>query len=233
MLTDIITHTTTILKTNAKFITAPEIATAVNSAIVEHSRNRPYIKAFDIVSDGLVRQDIPIASGWIQGQSQATKIEYPVGKFPASLIDSDRWAEVEDINAGVIVRRIGFVSVPKNGDTYRFFFTSPHVITGAATTATATEEEAIGHLGAAKACLILAARFAHSAEPSINADAIDYQSKREEFIRQAEEFRREYEVILIGDKTAARPSSVAVRQTAGMILEQRTEVGRYRRFGGS
>jgi hypothetical protein len=119
-------------------------------------------------------------------------------------------------------------------------FSIPITTTGAGTTVGTSislevntlseqEEEGIGFLGASKGFLAIASKFAHTNDPTQEADAIDYRTKRSEFIRQSEQMRLEYDNILSGSKGSATASSFVVSPSLGLPLERRMSPNR---FGG-
>ncbi len=159
----------------------------IAAAIALYSKHRPRLICSDM--PGQDGPDINLPADWAEGLSAISAIEYPIGTVPESLIDSRDWR---------------FYRSPT--DTYiRFACHSPAAAESVRLLYNVlyTEEtippgdlDAIADLAGARCCRQLAAAFAQTNDPTIQADSVNYRSKSSEFSALAVKLETAYKAHL-------------------------------------
>jgi hypothetical protein len=156
----------------------------IEEALLEYSRRRPYKQTVKLTGDGTFYFSLP--SDWNNEISTITEIEYPIDRSPQCNLESKKY-EVSQLDTGYTGKFIG-EAYPGLDESFYVRYTSPHTITASATSINDIHKRAFINLCASIACMSIASKYGHTAESSISADAIDYQSKGDEFASRAKEY---------------------------------------------
>lgn len=195
-----------VLQDDAKFLTAAEKDDVIELAMEQVNHDRPRNLVFDIAGDDTA--DYALPSDFQKAFSVVSSVETPAGETPPIFrIRDDDWFIYEDPSQapGSQLRLRFKVSTPKTGDTIRVSITTPYVVS----TATTTIDSQSIFLGLIyKSAVIafrgLAAKFAQSADPSIEADSVDYGGRSQNYLFLAERYETNYKgVIGLGEDTKA------------------------------
>jgi hypothetical protein len=117
-------------------------------------------------------------------------IEYPAGRRPPVLLESEDW-QLYRVSTTVLKIRLTS-STPATGETVRVTWTKPHTVDQAQSTIPAQDEEAVANLAAAVALRQLAAYYANTVDATIQADSVNYRSKSSEYQKLAGELEQRY-----------------------------------------
>jgi hypothetical protein len=191
-----ITAIDTLVKDEAVKLSASDKVQALNSALVDYGKDRPYK-----VSKFVTHNDTPdyllttvLGSLWNNEFSVIEEIEYPAGQSSPQMLDNDDYTIyddgtaqdgsnlilkfAEDLSEDFIVkftteRKIPVDTVPNFPDTNDTF-------------------NNLILLGAMYECLMLASAFAQSIDSSISADAVNYNEKTNKYISLAKTYYKRY-----------------------------------------
>ncbi len=172
----------------AKFTTA-QIDRAIVEAVKRYSRVRPVEAVQDFAGDGATF-DFALPIGWQQDSSTIRAVEYPAGQRPASLLEPADW-ELYRSTTSVVKLRLKSLT-PASGQTLRVTWTKPHVVDVTSSTIIAHDEEAVSNLAAAVGLRQLAAHYANTVDPTIQADSVNYRSKSSEYLKLADTLEGQY-----------------------------------------
>lgn len=195
-----------ILQDDAKFLTVAEKDDVINLALEQVNHDRPRNLVFDITGDGT--QDYALPSDFQKAFSTVSSVEHPAGETPPVFrIRDDDWFIYEDPSkaAGLQLRLRFKATTPNSTEIIRTTITTPYTLTEAVTTIdTQTVFLAIIYKSAVMAFRALAAKFAQSADPSIDADSVDYGGRSQNYLFLAERYETNYKgVIGLGEDTKA------------------------------
>jgi len=160
-----------------------DYAAAVTEALKRYSKHRPRIICEDLTGNG--SHDLALPAGWTEGISAIVSVEYPVGTFPETLLESNDWAEYLTPE-GKKLRLADYA--PSAVETVRVLYQTLH----SEVTLPATDVEAVANLGASICLRLLAALYGQTSDPTIGADVVNYRSKADEFRRLADAFEAQY-----------------------------------------
>lgn len=195
-----------ILQDDAKFLTATEKDDVIELALEQVNHDRPRNLVFDITGDGT--QDYALPSDFQKAFSIISSVEHPAGETPPVFrIRDDDWFIYEDPSKGAGLQlRLRFkATTPTATETIRVTITTPYALTVSVTTIDSQSIFlAVIYKSAVLAFRGLAAKFAQSADPSIDADAVDYGGRSQNFLFLAERYETNYKgVIGLGEDTKA------------------------------
>jgi len=171
----------------------------ITEALLEYSRRRPYQQTEKLTGDGTFFFDLP--SDWDTEFSWIEQIEYQIDRSPASIIEPKKYTVVQ-LDTGWTGKFIGEY-YPGNGEYFYVRYMKLHTITASATSIVDSHKRAFINLCASITCMAVAAKYGHTADASNEADAIDYNSKGDEFAARSREYYKMF------DKTI-KPSTSSV-----------------------
>ena len=163
---------------------------AVAAALARYSKDRPRQAYKDYAGDGAA-YDFALPADWDRALSVAEGVEYPRGQREAAYLQRRDWTIYAPGTSAEKLRLLHHT--PGSGETARLFYTLPHMADQNTTTVPASDEKAVGWLGAAEGCHVLARRFAQTSAPTLSADAVDHLSKAAEYTRLGKELERKYQ----------------------------------------
>ncbi|MCK5607336.1 hypothetical protein KAR91_35965 [Candidatus Pacearchaeota archaeon] len=206
------------LQDYAEFLQPDDRTTFLEQAVLLYSRERPLIKIAELTGDASAF-DFSLPSGWVEDFSYIKgRIEYPVNDDIQSrpYVDDNSWEFIRKLDGSDTTTYIRFLTfTPASSEKARFEYTIPHSITESSVTVKDGDSEAVVSLAASMCFWALAARFAQTSDPSIEADVIDHQRKSELYRDLAEEKAKIYNA-LMGLGEAAKSSGAA---SAGIAVK--------------
>ena len=170
-------------KDNSNRLNQDDYADAVNAALAEYSRHKPLEIVIDIPGNGTHDYNPP--TGWIFEFSNIRQVEYPASMVPASYLEKDCY-EIYHAPDGEKIRLL--TATPSSLETVRITFTVPRT----EATVPVTDLDAVSHLAAAHALIMLANRYLDTSDPLIAADTVNYKDKSDIAARRAKELAKNY-----------------------------------------
>lgn len=161
----------------------------VAAALARYSKDRPRRAHKDYAGDGAA-YDFALPADWDGALSAVEGVEYPQGEREAAYLQRRDWT-IYGQGTGVEKLRL-LRDTPQSGKTLRLFYTLPHAADGSSTTVPANDLKPVAWLAAAEGCHVLARRHAQTSVPTLQADAVDHQSKASEYTRLGKELERRY-----------------------------------------
>ena len=198
-LPDIRTKVDAFLQDDASFITEAERIEAIDQAIRQVSHDRPDRAVKAITGDTTQDYDIE-GEGFEKGFSDMKEVEFPAAENPPQFLErNDDWFIYEDPtkSAGAQLR-LRFITVtPKTSESIRATFTRSHAVTETTSTLNLTSFGATIYKALVFLYRALAARFAETTGlPTIEADAVDYAGRSQNFLFLAERWENQYKQII-------------------------------------
>lgn len=175
-LADLKTKIIDTVKDASEKLTSDDYDRNITAALNRYSRHKPGTKVADVVGNGTHDYDLP--SGWTDEFSDISRIEYPIGDVPATVLDADVY-EIYQTPTGKKLRLKE--DAPLASESFRVSFT----ILRTAATIPAGDADAFVWLAAALCCEDLANAFAQTENSIIAADAVDYKDKSSKFASRA------------------------------------------------
>jgi hypothetical protein len=173
---------------------------AITQAVKRYSKDRPREMVSDIVGAGSAYLALPTGPStppeqFEDGFSIVRAIEFPVGDLPPTYLEDFEWLMYRT-PAGLKIALTGMV--PQASDTLRVTWTVRHNqgTTGSqavATTVPDADFEAVCDLAASFCCDKLSAVYARTNDPTIQADAVNYRSKAQEYASLGKQFKKRYD----------------------------------------
>jgi hypothetical protein len=175
---------------------------AITQAVKRYSKDRPREMVTDItgVNPSSAFLALPQGGGtppeqFEDGFSIIRSIEFPVGNLPLTFLEGDDWF-VYRTPTGLKIALNSLV--PEVSDTLRVTWTVRHNqgTTGSqavATTVPDADFEAVCDLAASFCCDKLSAVYARTNDPTIQADAVNYRSKAQEYASLGKQFKKRYD----------------------------------------
>lgn len=188
-----------------------EMEQGIRNALEQFGRDVPREVIADITGDGAT-YDLTLPDTYLDGYSGITTIEYPAGERFPTILDSTAWSLYRTEST---LRLRLLAATPTLGSTVRITFTGMHTIddldSATVTTIPAYSTEAFTLLATAQCLYILASRFLHEQEDTLNLDTVDRGSRTDQARRLANDLMKQYRE-LIGES-----SEGALRPASGMV----------------
>ncbi len=202
------------VKDDSGKLDSADFASSATEALNRYSKAAPRIVVADVPGSGSHDCDLP--PDWVDGFSDILRVEYPVGRIPANIIDGHDYL-VYATPTGKKLRIT--LATPDSDELVRQLYTLPHD----EDSVPAIDLEAVANLAASLCLRQLAAAHGQTSDPTIQADVVNYRSKADEFRRLADSFEALYRAHL-GIKTN---DTVPAAATVAAPPE-RTRLGRRR-----
>lgn len=195
------------VKDDSQRLTYPaDYQPALEAALDTYSRHRPRLVVEDVEASG--GADLELPAGWEDEFSQVRSVEYPLGLEPEALCESALY-----LTPGGIVLRLRD-AVPAAGELVRVTYTASRN----EAQVPRADLDAVANLAAAMLCEVLANLFAHSSDPTIAADVVNYRSKSAEFAARAKRLRQMYlDQVGLRDGDPAPAMGVAIAPSTGRV----------------
>lgn len=201
-----------LLRDAAGRITPESRERAIALALARYSSDRPRQRVADVVSAG--GQELPLPTGWVEGESGLRGVELLPEVVPAALLASSAYSVYRrpDGEAILIDRVLG------SGDAARLTFTAPHTLDEATDTIPAADREAFACYAAAVLADQLAAASADNVAPTLQADSADQSHPAREWAATARRLRARYFAAL-GIATQPGGAEAARTRPAGTVVD--------------
>lgn len=169
---------------------------ALQSALAEHTRNRPFEKTVEVAGTGSPYLSAP--AGWINDWSRVRVVEYPARRNPPSFLNPLSW-RVLGSTADVSIRQILLDRTPGASEYVRLTFTAqwpfPDEDDDTVDQLSDLHYEGVVNLAAAHACATLAAEAARNRSAALPTDFADGSSRNPMLIQAERVLRDNYERI--------------------------------------
>jgi hypothetical protein len=180
-----------LVKDEANKLTAADRDEAVQQAVQEHTRTKPWQRATSMLGSGSAVLGLP--TGWQVDASILEQIEYPVGTIPPTYLAQDEWRITAAPTAPLGLHLLLFSASPGTAERLNLFWTAPHVVSEATSTIAVGHYRAVAALAASYACLQLAGFYSQAGDPTISLDSQDPRTKAQEYRALAREYRGRYQ----------------------------------------
>lgn len=163
----------------------PDYQNAISAALARYSGDLQMLVAVDIAGTGSHDYDLPVA--WVDGFSEVSQIEYPVGQVPEALLDKNDYA-LYLTPTGTKLRLL--YAAPNATESLRITFPVLR------TTGDINDNDldAFAALAASICFEMLAGIYVGSTDPTIQADAVNYRSKSGEAAARAKALFKLYKI---------------------------------------
>lgn len=185
-----------VIQTSTDFIATAqngEMEQSIREALSRYSKDVPREIVADVAGDGAT-YDLALPATWSDGFSRVVRVEYPAGERIATYLDPRDYT-IYRTSSAVNLRLLS--STPGTGQSTRVTFTALHTLDDldSATVTTIPDYHTFPfvNLAASRCLLKLAPRFTHEQETTLNADAVDRNSKGDLFRRLSGTLERDYE----------------------------------------
>lgn len=180
-----------LIKDDADILESGEIDNAILAAVKRYSIHRPQTKVYEFAGDGGYDYDLP--PDWLKGFSRITQVEYPCAQQKPSIIPKEDWTLFLKLVDSTQTRVLRFLSIsPASGEYVRISYTVPHVVDDSSSTVFDIDFDAVCNLAASYCCGALSRKFAQTSEPTIAADAVNYQAKSSAYASRAKDLFKTY-----------------------------------------
>ncbi len=214
---DYLTRIDTMLQDEAEKLQPDDKDRFLSQAVSMYSKDRPRELIHEITGDASA-YDFSLPSDWVAGFSGlVSRVEYPADDYQNPIyIEEDEWDFFKKLVNDVTTTYFRFTTfTPANGKIARFLYTVPHTLNESTNTITDNDIDAVVNLTAALCFWALAAKFAQTIDPVIDADVIDYQRKTDLYTSLAKDKLAIYNSLMgIGEEakgSAAATAGVAVK----------------------
>lgn len=158
-------------------------------AVAQYSRDRPLLRDSLLTGDGTA-QSFAVPSDWVDGFSVLLRVEHEIDQIPKEFIDVRDAVAVERQSN---LPRILLLSLTLgSAEQARLLYTAPHAVSASASTVLSNDDDAIANLAASFLARALAAFYAESIDPSIDADIVDHAAKATLFTSIADKLKGKY-----------------------------------------
>lgn len=220
---DFQTLVTKLVRDDAGVVAAVDRDGAIDLAAVRYSTDRPQLKVEDVAAAGGNALALPPA--WEVDFSELIAIEYPIGENPPTYLERESFRLYLKPDG---TQELRFDDALPNA-AVRVAYTVKQVLTAGAQgtdTIPLTDREAVCKYAASLLCDQLAANYSNSTGSTIQADAVNYQTKASEYRKQASGYRAQYLAHLGIDEKKSNPAAVSAQ------VSLRDSVGGQRFFHG-
>ena len=132
---------------------------------------------------------------WEKGFSEIRKLIHPADDASAieRVVDEDDFVIITKVVSGEARDFLRLLAAtPTATETFRAFYTARHVLDATSSTIPVADDEAVSNLASAFACEVLAARYASTKDPSLDADSADYRARSGEYRQLARQYHKAY-----------------------------------------
>ena len=200
------------LQDDAERLTPTDKELSINHAVRMYSRDRPLEKIHDDSNGDGSTYDFTLPYDWDSKFSQIIgEIEYPVSSDlqQPQYVDGNNWLIYKTASSQVL-RFLTFM--PSSAYSFRYHYLITHVVTDDNCTICENDFDAVCALATGFLCQALAAKFAQTEQPTIEADVIDYQRKTDVYSDLAKAYFQQYDDHMgVGDKTLERKGAMATK----------------------
>lgn len=178
------------LRDTAGKCTTPQKDAAIAEALKRYSLDYPADAVAVITGDG-VSYTFPLPTGFEEGFSTITAIEYPLAHQVPVYLEPDAYGMYRDPTTGDLMLRLYNLTLAV-GEQAGVSYSGRHTVTEDEDTVPATQQELVAWLAAAICCRQLAAYYAQTMEPMMGADAAFWGARAQYYLTLAEKFEQAY-----------------------------------------
>lgn len=194
------------LQDDAGFLQPAELDEMIRDAVRQTSHDRKRFFVTDIAGDGT--RDYALPAEFVKRFSEVIQVETPAGEdFPVFRDKEDDWFIYEDPSksAGFQLRLRFRETTTKVGDDIRVTIATNWTLEPTSDVDDQDTFLAIIYKTLNYAFRAIGAKFAQSTDPSIQADAVDYGGRTQNYLFLAERYQTEYRAVvgLSGEVKAA------------------------------
>lgn len=177
---------------------------ALRQAVLRYSEHRPLGLVADVASTGGRRLDLP--DDWQHGRSQLLALEYPADSELPSLIEPGTYY----VYQGPSVAQVQLPFTLQSGELVRVRYTRDHTLSDDVDTLPESDRRAVAGLAASELCGQIARHYAHEADSTIGADAVERKSKSDQYSKFSRDLRAEYFAYVGATDRRSQPAGVVV-----------------------
>ena len=200
------------LQDDSQILRPEEKDLAIKHAVRVYSKDRPLEKIKEDATADSEKFDFDLPYDWEEDFSAIiSRIEYPVSddiQVPQYVDDND-WVIFKKA-AGSVLRFLA--SIPSSSYTIRYLYSISHSVTDTDCTLYENDFDAVCELATGFCYRALAAKYAQTQEPTVEADVIDYAHKADEYLRLATDAFTNYAKHMgKGEEAEEKPPAMAVQ----------------------
>lgn len=165
---------------SGRLVDPDDYQAGLDAALATLSRWRPVVVSEDLTGAG--SRDLALPDAWEPELSAVRRVEYPVGQFPEAYLEPEAF-DLYDGPDATVLRLVGHE--PAAGAAVRVWWTRAR----AEADVRPLDADAVANLAAAHCLETLANLFAHTSDPTIQADSVSYQNKSRDFAARAKRAR--------------------------------------------
>lgn len=185
-LSDLQDRVDALVQDDSRRLTTTERDLFITDALYEFSEDYPQEKSDDTTGDG--GYDYSMPSDWVDDFSTIWSIFYDITDQNPTYLEAKEYTILRSGTGSTLT--LQFLSTSfSSSTTFRMIYTIPWT----ATTLPTHFWGLVSKLAASYCCEALAGKYAHTEEPTINADIVNYHSKSDMFAKRAKELRKDYE----------------------------------------
>lgn len=199
------------------FASADQII-CVAKAVDQYNSDSAFLISKKVTGTGASSYSIATIFGslWKHGASSIAEIEYPTGQIPRLILKPMDFYILDDGTAqdGSNLK-IQFVNnTPTAAQFFNVLMSTPRILSASSQNFPDTmfNFETLCILAAAFACDMLASQYAQSTDGTLSLDAVDYRDRQQKYLRQAEEFRNQYQSRLFGSEGQSSGAASKIEQ---------------------
>lgn len=217
--TEFTTKITGTIQDDVGILSTDEKSSFLDEAVRTYSKDKPQEKVKETEGNGSYTYDLP--TDWDNDSSAIiSSIEYPItGYQDPPFIDDNEWI----IYKQAATTKLRFLaSSPQSGYSFRYTYTLPHTLTNNSNgenTITDNDFDAVCDLASSLCCRALAAKYAQTDMPTIEADTIDYARKSDDYTNLANELEKRYDEHLGKGLPAEEMAKPGASATKDMDIE--------------
>ena len=176
----------------------------VKAALERYSRDAPDTQTDDVDGDGGKYYGVATSlTGWVEGFSRITEIEYPAATIASDetpvYLEPEDWRDDYWVAVGETPTQTRYLYLPNHApaatETMRITYTVPWLFSGSPLTVDMPTQDffAVCYLAAGLCCQVIAAKYARTSDSTIAADSVGHTTRSGEHARRAKEFIALYE----------------------------------------
>ena len=166
----------------AQRITDADLVRAISEAVNVYSKARPRERIAALIGDGSSYQ-FSLPSDFHEGFSAVTQVEHPTAEQIPSYLDDAAYT-VRRLPTGALVLQFYGLTLPTAEEAW-ISYRARHIVFGGDDTVPLIDREAVAGLATAFLFRELSAYYAQTTDSTINADAVSYRTKSQEYLTLA------------------------------------------------
>lgn len=159
---------------------------ALRAAVIKYSKDSPLSIVTDIAANGSNLLTLP--DGFDPLFSRVSGLEYPVGNYPPTLLDSGSY-QLLQIPGGYALAVHTCIPI---GQMVWMTWTQMHTVDALHDTIHAAYRDAVADWAASLLCHDLATLYSGDSDPTISADSVDHNGKAREFAARSRTLAQRY-----------------------------------------